>query len=109
VKLVIAVVQGEDATQTVQALSGAGISVTKMASSGGFLQQGNATLLIGVDDDKVDAAIELIRQNCRERSQYMTPMPPMVEPGEFFMPYPVEVQVGGATVFVVDVERFEKL
>ena len=108
-KLVIAVVQGEDATQTVQALSGAGISVTKMASSGGFLQQGNATLLIGVDDDKVDAAIEVIRENCRERSQYMTPMPPMVEPGEFFMPYPVEVQVGGATVFVVDVERFEKL
>jgi uncharacterized protein YaaQ len=109
VKLVIAVVQGEDAAQTVQALSGAGISVTKMASSGGFLQQGNATLLIGVDDDKVDAAIGLIRENCRERSQYMTPMPPMVEPGEFFMPYPVEVQVGGATVFVVDVERFEKL
>jgi len=109
VKLVIAVVQGEDAAQTVQALSGAGISVTKMASSGGFLQQGNATLLIGVDDDKVDAAIELIRENCRERSQYMTPMPPMVEPGEFFMPYPVEVQVGGATVFVIPVERFEKL
>ena len=108
-KLVIAVVQGEDATQTVQALSGAGISVTKMASSGGFLQQGNATLLIGVDDDKVDAAIEVIRENCRERSQYMTPMPPMVEPGEFFMPYPVEVQVGGATVFVIPVERFEKL
>ena len=108
-KLVIAVVQGEDAAQTVQALSGAGISVTKMASSGGFLQQGNATLLIGVDDDKVEAAIELIRENCRERSQYMTPMPPMVEPGEFFMPYPVEVQVGGATVWVVDVERFEKL
>jgi uncharacterized protein YaaQ len=109
VKLVIAVVQGEDATQTVQALSSAGISVTKMASSGGFLQQGNATLLIGVDDDKVDTAIELIRENCRERSQYMTPMPPMVEPGEFFMPYPVEVQVGGATVFVIPVERFEKL
>ena len=108
-KLVIAVVQGEDAAQTVQALSGAGISVTKMASSGGFLQQGNATLLIGVDDDKVDTAIELIRENCRERSQYMTPMPPMVEPGEFFMPYPVEVQVGGATVFVIPVERFEKL
>ena len=108
-KLVIAVIQGEDATQTVQALSSAGISVTKMASSGGFLQQGNATLLIGVDDDKVEQALTLIRENCRERSQYMTPMPPMVEPGEFFMPYPVEVQVGGATVWVVDVERFEKL
>ena len=108
-KLVIAVVQGEDANQTVQALSTAGISVTKMASSGGFLQQGNATLLIGVDDDKVGDAIQLIRDNCRERSQYMTPMPPMVEPGEFFMPYPLEVEVGGATVFVVDVERFEML
>jgi uncharacterized protein YaaQ len=62
-----------------------------------------------VDDDKVEEAIKVIRENCRERSQYMTPMPPMVEPGEFFMPYPVEVQVGGATVFVVAVERFEKL
>ena len=108
-KLVIAVVQGEDASQTVQALSNAGISVTKMASSGGFLQQGNATLLIGVDHDKVEAAMELIRENCRERSQYMTPMPPMVEPGEFFMPYPLEVEVGGATVFVVPVDRFERL
>ena len=108
-KLVIAIVQGEDAGQTVQALSAAGIPVTKLASSGGFLQQGNATLMIGVDDDRVDDAIELIRENCRERSQYMTPMPPVVEPGEFFMPYPVEVQVGGATVLVVDVERFEKV
>ncbi len=105
----VAVVQGEDAPQTVQALSAAGISVTKLASSGGFLQQGNSTLMIGVDDDRVETALEVIRENCRERSRYMTPMPPMVEPGEFFMPYPVEVQVGGATVFVVDVLRFEKL
>lgn len=108
-KLMVAVVQGEDAPQTVQALSAAGISVTKLASSGGFLQQGNSTLMIGVDDDRVEAALDVIRENCRERSRYMTPMPPMVEPGEFFMPYPVEVQVGGATVFVVDVLRFEKL
>ena len=107
--LVLAVIQGEDAGQTVQALSSAGIPVTKLTSSGGFLQQGNATLMIGVDDDRVDDAINLIRENCRERSQYMTPMPPMVEPGEFFMPYPVEVQVGGATIFVVDVARFEKV
>ena len=80
-----------------------------MASSGGFLQQGNATLLIGVDDDKVQEVIQVIRENCRERSRYLTPIPPMVEPGEFFMPYPVEVQVGGATVWVIPVETFEKL
>lgn len=52
---------------------------------------------------------EIIRDNCRERSRYLTPMPPMVEPGELLMPYPVEVQVGGATVFVLNVESFEKL
>jgi uncharacterized protein YaaQ len=109
VKLVIAIVQGEDAGQTVQALSGAGISVTRFASSGGFLQQGNATLLIGVEEERVDLVVQLIRENCRERNRYLTPMPPMVEPGEMFMPYPVEVQVGGATIFVVNVEHFERL
>ena len=108
-KLVVAIVQGEDAPGTVQALSSGGFSVTRFASSGGFLQQGNATLVIGIADDKVEEVVGLIRENCRERSRFLTPMPPMVEPGEFFMPYPVEVQVGGATVFVLPVERFEKL
>ena len=105
----VAVVQGEDAHRCVQALSAAGISSTRVASSGGFLQQGNATLLIGVDDEKVPEVVQVIRENCRERSRYLTPIPPMVEPGEFFMPYPVEVQVGGATVWVLPVESFEKL
>ena len=108
-KLVFAIVQGEDAGRTVQALNGAGISVTRFASSGGFLQQGNATLLIGVDEERVEQVVQLIRQNCRERNRYLTPMPPMVEPGEMLMPFPVEVQVGGATIFVVNVEQFEKL
>jgi uncharacterized protein YaaQ len=36
-------------------------------------------------------------------------MPPIMEPGEFFLPYPLEVEVGGATVFVVAVERTERL
>jgi len=109
VKLVIAIVQGEDAGQTVEALHAAGLSVTRLASSGGFLQQGNATLLIGVDDDRVEQVLGLVRSNCRERKRYMTPMPPMVEPGEVLLPFPVEVQVGGATVFVLDVERYERL
>jgi uncharacterized protein YaaQ len=109
VKLVFAIVQGEDAGRTVQALNGAGISVTRFASSGGFLQQGNATLLIGVDEERVEQVLQLIRENCRERSRYLTPMPPMVEPGEMLMPFPVEVQVGGATIFVVNVDQFEKL
>ncbi len=108
-KLVIAVVQGEDAQRTVVALTDRGISSTRIASSGGFLQQGNVTLMIGVEDAQVEVALQLIHENCRERSRYLTPVPPLAEPGEFFMAYPVEVQVGGATVFVVPVDSFEKI
>ena len=108
-KLVIAVVQGEDAQRTSEALTSAGFPSTRMTSSGGFLQQGNVTFLIGIEDSRVTEAVDVIRENCRERSRYLTPMPPVPEPGEFFMPYPVEVQVGGATVFVVPVDSFEKI
>ncbi len=108
-KLIIAIVQTEDEPHLVQALSEAGISSTRYASSGGFLQQGNSTLLIGVEDERVDPVVRIIRDNCRERSRYLTPLPPMVEASEMYMPYPVEVQVGGATLFVVPIERFERL
>ncbi len=108
-KLVIAVVQGEDAQKTSEALTGAGFASTRLTSSGGFRQQGNVTFLIGVEDTRVTEAVQVIRDNCRERSRYLTPMPPVPEPGEFFMPYPVEVQVGGATVLVVPVDSFEKI
>jgi uncharacterized protein YaaQ len=109
VKLVVAIVQGEDAGQTVRALAAAGISVTRLASSGGFLQQSNATLLIGVDDERVDQVVELVRENCRERNHYLTPMPPVAEGGEVFTPFPVEIHVGGATIFILPVDRFEKV
>jgi len=108
-KLVIAVVQGEDAQRTSEALTSAGFASTRMTSSGGFLQQGNVTFLIGVEDSRVNEAVQVIRDHCRERSRYLTPMPPVPDPGEMFMAYPVEVQVGGATVFVVPVDSFEKI
>jgi uncharacterized protein YaaQ len=109
VKLVIAVVQGEDAQRTVNALGQAGISSTRVSSTGGFLQQGNVTLLVGVDEEKVPETLQIIRDNCRERSRYLTPVMPVAEPGDFMTAYPVEVQVGGATVFVVPVDSFEKI
>ena len=108
-KLVIAVVQGEDAPGTVKALTPAGISSTRVSSTGGFLQQGNVTLLMGVQETRVREALEIIREHCRERSRFLTPVPPIAEPGEFVMTYPIEVQVGGATVFVVPVDSFEKI
>ena len=108
-KLVIAIVHSEDAGSLVDALTDKEYRVTRLHSSGGFLKQTNATVMLGVEEGQVDEVLALIRETCHARSQYINPMPPLMEPGEFYMPYPVEVEVGGATVFVLPVERFERL
>jgi uncharacterized protein YaaQ len=108
-KLVTAIVHNEDAATLVDALLEKEYRATRFNSSGGFLKQGNATILVGVEDDQVDEVLALISANCHSRKQFVNPMPPIMEPGEFYMPYPVEVEVGGATVFVLPVERFERL
>ena len=64
---------------------------------------------LGVEDEQVDLVLGLVNETCHPRTQIVNPMPPIMEPGEFFMPYPLEVEVGGATVFVLPVERFERL
>jgi uncharacterized protein YaaQ len=109
VKLVVAIVHADDAGPCVTSLTDAGHEVTRLNTSGGFLQKGNATLLVGAAAEQVDAVIAVLRSRARSRNEYLNPVPPMAEPAEFFTPFPVEVQVGGATVFVLDVERFEKL
>jgi uncharacterized protein YaaQ len=108
-KLVTAIVHNEDAANLFDALLEGEYRATRLHSSGGFLKEGNSTILVGVDDDRVDAVLKLISDNCHSRRQFVNPMPPIMEPGEFYMPYPVEVEVGGATVFVLPVERFERL
>ncbi|MEO8463197.1 MAG: cyclic-di-AMP receptor [Chloroflexota bacterium] len=108
-KLIVAIVHNEDAGALVDALLEAEYRATRLQSSGGFLKQSNATVIVGADDDRVDAVLEVVRANCTSRTQVVNPMPPIMEPGEFFMPYPLEVEVGGATVFVLPVERFERL
>jgi uncharacterized protein YaaQ len=109
VKLIVAIVHNEDAGVLVDALLEREFRATRLHSSGGFLKQSNATILVGVDDAQVDDVMAIIRANCKSRTQVVNPMPPIMEPGEFFMPYPLEVEVGGATVFVVPIERFERL
>jgi uncharacterized protein YaaQ len=109
VKLVVAIVHSEDAGALVAALLDKEFRATRLQSSGGFLKQSNATIILGVEDDDVDEVVGIVRANCTSRTQVVNPMPPIMEPGEFFMPYPLEVEVGGATVFVVPVERFERL
>ena len=109
VKLVVAIVHNEDAGALVDALLDKEYRATRLHSSGGFLKQSNATIILGVEDAQVDAVIGIVRDTCHARTQVVNPMPPIMEPGEFFMPYPLEVEVGGATVFVLPVERFERI
>ena len=108
-KLVVAIVHNEDARALVDALLEREYRATRLHSSGGFLRQTNATIILGVEDAQVDEVVALVREKCTSRTQVVNPMPPIMEPGEFFMPYPLEVEVGGATVFVLPVERFERL
>jgi uncharacterized protein YaaQ len=108
-KLVVAIVHNEDAAPLVNALLEKKYRATRLHSSGGFLRQSNATVILGVDEEQVDAVLSVVRENCTSRTQVVNPMPPIMEPGEFSIPYPVEVQMGGAVVFVLPVERFERL
>jgi uncharacterized protein YaaQ len=109
VKLLVAIVHSEDAGALVDALTDKDYRVTRLHSTGGFLKQANASVIVGVEEAQVDDVIAIIRETCHARKQYINPMPPIMEPGEFYMPYPVEVTFGGATVFVLDVARHERL
>jgi uncharacterized protein YaaQ len=108
-KLVIAVVQGKDVDELLRGLVSEGYRATQVSSSGGFLRESNVTLLIGVDDDEVPAVQRIIQDNCHSRTQFVNPLMPIVEPGEALLPAPVEVPIGGATVFVVRIDRFVRL
>ncbi|MEK3979419.1 Uncharacterized protein YaaQ [Psychrobacillus sp. OK028] len=105
-KLIVAVVQDQDSNRLSNALTKAKFRATKLASTGGFLRSGNTTFLIGTDDVLVASALELIRDNCRAREQMVAPVSPMGGNADSYIPYPVEVEVGGATVFVLPIEQF---
>lgn len=106
-KLILAIVQDKDSNRLSNALIQEGIRATKMASTGGFLRAGNTTFMIGVEDDRVNDVLRVIKANCKVRDQLVSPVTPMGGTADSYIPYPVEVQVGGATVFILPVERFE--
>lgn len=108
-KLVFAVVQGKDAEGLTDALRGSGYRFTQVNSAGGFLRENNVTVMIGVEDAEIPEVLRVVKQNCYSRTHYVNPLLPIIEPGEFYVPNPVEVQVGGATVFVLNVRRFERM
>ncbi|MDV6378948.1 cyclic-di-AMP receptor [Sporosarcina sp. GW1-11] len=105
-KLIVAVVQDQDSNRLSSALTKNDFRNTKLASTGGFLRAGNTTFLMGVEDELVSKALDLIRENCRSRDQMVAPVSPMGGNADSYIPYPIEVEVGGATVFVLPIEQF---
>lgn len=106
-KLITAIVNKDDANDVHSELTAAGYFVTRIATTGGFLMSGNVTFLLAVDDDRVDGAISIISENSSTRKQFV-PSAAAYGSGPVSS-FPVEVTVGGATVIVQTIERFEKL
>ena len=109
-KLIIAIVQDEDASRLISNLMSEGYSVTKLATTGGFLRAGNTTLLLGIDDEKIEKAMGIIEHVCKSREQ-ITASATHMSGGTsgVYVPYPIKVTVGGATVFVLEVSQFLKV
>jgi uncharacterized protein YaaQ len=106
-KMILAIVSNDDSANVSRQLTREQYSVTRLATTGGFLMSGNTTLLIGVEDGKVDNVIEIISANSRKRTK-MVPSTASFSAG-MYAGMPVQVTVGGATIFVMNVERFEKV
>lgn len=107
-KLVMAIVQDRDTDQVVAALANQRIGVTRISTTGGFMQQGNTTLLIGIEDRLLDTVTEILRTQCRRREMFV-PLALGANDQAFSMQNHIEVEVGGATAFVIDVDRFEQI
>jgi uncharacterized protein YaaQ len=105
----LAIVQEKDSRRLMQALVAADFQATVLASTGGFLRRGNVTLLIGTEEYRVDDVLTVIRKHCHIREQLVTPLPPVVEPVDLYISYPVTAQVGGAIVFVLDIDRMARV
>jgi uncharacterized protein YaaQ len=107
-KLIIAVLQHEDEDGLVQALEEASIGSTRIGSSGGFLRASNVTMMIAVNADQVELVLGLLRKHCKRRTRHLYPLLPNLEARERFLGS-IPVEVGGATVFILPVERMEKI
>ena len=106
-KLVLSIVNSDDASAVSTALTEGHFQVTKLATTGGFLKAGNTTFITGVEDNKVDEVLKIIESKSNKRTQ-MVPNASTIDMG-MYSALPFEVTVGGATVFVLNVDRFEKI
>lgn len=107
-KLVIGIINNDDANDLLAEITKASFQATKLSTSGGFLKLGNVTVLVGVEDDKVQEVVEIFKTCCSRRTQMIPTTPPYLGEG-FVSAAPVQVTIGGATLFIIDVEKMIKL
>jgi uncharacterized protein YaaQ len=107
-RLIVAIIQDRDADAVIGALTGSGQRVTRIGTTGGFLQQGLSTLLIGTAADAVRDAITTIQVHSRRRMMFM-PLAVGASDPAYALGDQVEIEIGGATMYVLDVEHFEQI
>lgn len=103
-KLILAIINYDDANEVIKHLTDSGFQSTKLASTGGFLKAGNVTILVGVEDETVDRVVDIIRQFSHSRKQLV----PVTSFGGY-VSNPIEVAVGGATIFILEAAQYVKL
>ena len=108
-KLVLAIIHDEDAHNLMENLTKEGFMATKLATTGGFLRSGNTTLFVGVPKEKVDQVVGIIKEICKTSKKITMVNPPISSMADSMMSIPVEVTVGGATIFVLDVDDYYKV
>lgn len=106
-KLIFAIVQDEDANKVMSTLNKNGFMVTKLSSTGGFLKSGNTTLLVGVNEQDINAVLSIIESKSKSRTAKMNTSNALSE-GTDLMPIRTEITVGGATVFIINAEDYRK-
>jgi uncharacterized protein YaaQ len=106
VKLAVCIVHNRDKHRVTDELVRAGFKFTVIGSTGGFLREGNTTMLIGVDEVELVTLERLFKENCQSREQLVNVMPFEAATPGAFIPNPVKVPVGGAVMFVLNIEQF---
>ncbi len=108
-KLMICIINDDDVHNLTKELVKNEYRVTKLASTGGFLKSGNTTIFLGVEEDKVDPALKIIENICKVRKELVTSTALSAQGAPTLSSFPIEITVGGATVFIVDVENYVRI
>ena len=107
-KLVMAIVQEEDTKKVVEILINEGFKITKLRSTGGFLEIHSTIILSAIEDKLLDHYLSIVKQNCKSRQRFIENLPFNILEGNPAYSLPVKVTVGGAQVFIINLENYKK-